>query len=339
VWERSFISSPYAEFKTLLFHKPMAKILGIVTLVIMLASGYVAYKNKALYETEIANNATEVDRRNATQVRLQRAVTALNALEERRGGINGLEAEIAGLTKDEAAQKELNESLKKQIKEKTDIVGATKVELDALREKITPLGDPNDLISKGEAADKKRKELTQRATDHEAKLAGLTASNKEAEVQSAALKSKLDLINNSKSLPTLVTRIRNIYPSWGFVTIQDGMNHGVVGGSHLDVVRDGAVIAKLLVSAVERNTASASIVPESLAPDTVLMVGDKVVSSGSSSQPQVANDKGNPKESSDKPAASKDPFAADADNAQEPKAADPKAADPFGGDAGGADEE
>lgn len=335
MWDRSFISSAYAEFKTLLFHKPMAKILGIVTLVIMLASGYVAYKNKALYEIEITNNATEVDRRNATQVRLQRAVTALDAMEERRGGLNGLEAMVAGLTKEEAAQRELNESLKKQIKEKTDLAGAAKVELDALREKIAPLGDPNDLISKGEAADKKRKELTQRITDHEAKLAGQTASNKDVEEQSAALKGKLDLINNSKSLPTLDTRIRNIYPSWGFVTLQDGMNHGVVGGSNLDVVRDGSVIAKLLVSAVERNTASASIVPESLAPDTVLMVGDKVVPSGISNQPQVANDKGNPKESSNKPAAEKELPAAPKD----PFAADPKAADPFGGDAGGADEE
>ncbi len=338
MWDRSFLCFPYAEFKTLLFHKPMAKILGIVTLVIMLASGFVAYKNKALYETEIANNATEVDRRNASQARLGRAVAGLDAMTERR---IGLEGDVAGLTKDEGAQKELNESFKKQIKEKSDIAGATKVEIDALREKLTPLGDPNDLISKGEAADKKRKELTQRAADHEAKLAGLTTSNKDTELQNAALKGKLELINNSKSLPTLDTRIRNIYPSWGFVTIQDGMNHGVVGGSNLDVVRDGAVIAKLLVSAVERNTASASIVPESLAPDTVLMVGDKVVPAGSANQPQVPNEQGSSKEGSKKragqkelPAVSKDPFAVDTESAQ-----DPKAADPFGGADGGADEE
>jgi DNA polymerase III epsilon subunit-like protein len=47
----------------------------------------------------------------------------------------------------------------------------------------------------------------------------------------------------------------------------------------VDVVRDGEVVAKLRVSSVEAGRAAAEIVPDSLAQDTVLMVGDRVVPS------------------------------------------------------------
>jgi hypothetical protein len=67
----------------------------------------------------------------------------------------------------------------------------------------------------------------------------------------------------------------------------------VVSGSTLEVVRDGSPIAKLLVSAVERNTASASIVPDSVAQDTVLMVGDEVVAAHKpAAEPAKASESG-----------------------------------------------
>jgi len=75
----------------------------------------------------------------------------------------------------------------------------------------------------------------------------------------------------------LKTRIRSIYPNWGFVTLAAGNNAGVVANSSLDVVRDGETVAKLLVTAVESSSASASIVPDSLAPDVTLSVGDQVI--------------------------------------------------------------
>ena len=46
--------------------------------------------------------------------------------------------------------------------------------------------------------------------------------------------------------------------------------------STLDVVREDEVIAKLLVTIVEQDSASANIVPGSMAPDTFLMIGDTV---------------------------------------------------------------
>lgn len=61
------------------------------------------------------------------------------------------------------------------------------------------------------------------------------------------------------------------------MTLASGNNAGVVANSTLEVVRDDQTIAKLLVTAVESTTSSASIVPDSIAADVTLMVGDRVV--------------------------------------------------------------
>jgi hypothetical protein len=82
--------------------------------------------------------------------------------------------------------------------------------------------------------------------------------------------------NANLSNPKLATRINSIFDTYGFVTLPVGNNAGVVGGSSLEVVRDGEVIAKLLVKTVEAATAAAEIVPDSLRAETVLMVGDSV---------------------------------------------------------------
>ncbi|MEI7957357.1 MAG: hypothetical protein WCJ66_19505, partial [Verrucomicrobiota bacterium] len=79
----------------------------------------------------------------------------------------------------------------------------------------------------------------------------------------------------------------------------------------LEIVRDAKTVGKLLVTAVESNTASASIVPDSLVAGTVLMVGDQVVPSHKPVE--------QPKSPDNKPAAapSKAP-AKDAEPAAEP---------------------
>ena len=91
------------------------------------------------------------------------------------------------------------------------------------------------------------------------------------------MKKKFDFISSGKSLPELKTRIRSIYPTWGFVTLGAGNSSGVVTNSILDVVRNGSVVAKLMVTAVESGSSSASIIPDSLGEDVTLMVGDRVV--------------------------------------------------------------
>jgi len=50
----------------------------------------------------------------------------------------------------------------------------------------------------------------------------------------------------------------------------------VVPGSTLDVIRDGEIIAKLSVTAVEPNSSAADIVRESIDSGVVLSPGDQV---------------------------------------------------------------
>jgi archaellum component FlaG (FlaF/FlaG flagellin family) len=126
-------------------------------------------------------------------------------------------------------------------------------------------------------ASAEREALTQSIADSEAKLANLTSDNTQAENHAAEIRRRLEIMSSGQSLPTLNTRIRSIYPTWGFVTLADGNSSGVVANSTLKVVRDGSTIAKLLVTSVERGSASASIIPDSVVPDTTLMVGDQVL--------------------------------------------------------------
>jgi len=58
---------------------------------------------------------------------------------------------------------------------------------------------------------------------------------------------------------------------------------GVIKGSKLLVQRGGETIAKLLVTSVEKNIAAADIIPDSLAPDTSVLPGDKVIAEVSAS--------------------------------------------------------
>ena len=264
----------------------MANVFGILTMIVLLLAGFVAYKNKAAYETEIANTATEKSKLAASQQRLK---TAQDTLADTIAKREGVDAENVKLTADEAAQKKTNEDLNEQIKTKTAKTNSNKEQLDTIRDKTAKIGDLKELASKMRATNAELEELAQNITATEAKLANLTSQNEQTQGQIDGMKKMFETISSGNSLPTLNTRIRSIYPSWGFVTLAAGNGSGVVTNSTLDVVRDGATIAKLLVTAVERNSASASIVPDSIAQDVTLMVGDKVVPAQKAAQPAPQN--------------------------------------------------
>ena len=173
-----------------------------------------------------------------------------------------------------------------KVENKTAKIAANKEKLDEIRDKTSKIGDIKELASKMRAINAELEELAQSISSTEAKLANLTAQNTETEGRSEQDDElTTTIISSNQSLPTLNTRIRSIYPTWGFVTLAAGNDAGVVANSTLDVVRDGATIAKLLVTAVETSTASASIIPDSVSQDVTLMVGDRVVPAKKAEQP------------------------------------------------------
>jgi len=279
----------------------MANVFGIITAIVLALAGFVAYKNKEAYKGEIAKTGNETHRKaeydsgikasletkktqfdnekanlGYNQGRLKRAQTDFKDTKEKREGVDG---ENVKLGEDKFAQDKVNEGLKSQKEEKTAKINENKAKLDDIREKTSKVGDINVLASKLRGLKADIEELAQNISDHEAKLANLNNENTQAEAHIKALKDKFETISQNRSLPTLKTQIRSIYPTWGFVTLASGNDAGVVTGSTLDVIRDGSTIAKLLVTAVERNSASASIVPDSIAQDVTLTVGDRVVPS------------------------------------------------------------
>ncbi len=254
----------------------MANVFGILTAIVLALSAFIAFKNKTAYEAVILETQNQKGLLATSEVRLKKAQDVLTALPIERAAVD---AEVDQLTTAEAAAKKSNDALTAKASETTAKIASNKEKLDDIRDKTSKTGDLKELASKMRATNAELEELSQSITGAEAKLANLTAQNTSAEAQISAVKGKFETITSGQSLPSLQTRIRSIYPNWGFVTLASGNSAGVVTNSTLNVVRDGETIAKLLVTAVESNSSSASIVPDSLAADVTLMVGDRVVPS------------------------------------------------------------
>jgi superfamily I DNA and RNA helicase len=252
----------------------MANLFGILTAIVLALSALVAYKNKEAFAERVTETETQKDLLTKVEARLKAAKEVAEALPVERAGVD---AEIATLTSTETTQTKANEALKAEIEPLTAKIAANKEKLDSIRDKTAKIGDLKELSSKMRATNAELEELNQSIAAAEAKLANFTAQVSAADAQVAEGKRKIDNFAGGQSFPTLNTRIRSIYPNWGFVTLAAGNNAGVVTNSTLDVVRNGETVAKLLVTAVESGTASASIVPDSMSSDATLMVGDRVV--------------------------------------------------------------
>lgn len=252
----------------------MAKVFGILTAIALGLSALIASKNKEQFEARTAETAAEKDLLTKAQARLKAAQEVLAALPIERATVD---ADCDKLTSAEADLQKTNAGIKAEVEATTAKIASNKEKLDGIRDKTSKIGDLKELASKMRATSSELEDLTQSITANEAKLANLSAQDASTTAQIGNTKGKFDNFSNSQSLPSLKTRIRSIYPNWGFVTLASGNNAGVVTNSTLDVMREGETIAKLLVTAVESGSASASIVPDSLAPDVTLMVGDQVI--------------------------------------------------------------
>lgn len=261
----------------------MAKTFGILTALVLAFSAFVAFKNKAMYQESIDQTRTRKQELVKSEARLAAAEERMNVVLP--ADIAGLNSEVDQLTVDEAKQKKTNDDLTAKVETTTKQIADNKVKLDKAAEDTKNLGDVNTLAAKIKSMNAEIVDIQSETDSTSAKLANLTAQNASTEAQVNANKAKFERFANGESLPTVNTRIRAIYPNWGFVTLGSGNNVGIVTNSTLSVVRDGKEIAQLLVTAVESTTASASIVPDSLAADATLMVGDKVVPGVKSTKP------------------------------------------------------
>lgn len=252
----------------------MANVFGILTAIVLALSAFIAYTNKGRYNQELENRASSEVALKKSIARLDKAKSDLDETKTKRGET---ETTVVKLNREKAAQDKSNGELKVQIETKTAEVAANKTKLDEIRTKLEGAGDLASLASKLKATDSEIQELSQTISTSEASLANLTSESNRLDKTIDTYRSVSALYPAKKSNPALKTRINAIYPNWGFVTLGAGNASGVVTNSTLNVVRDGEVIGKLLVTAAEGSTASASIVPDSVKAETSLSVGDSVV--------------------------------------------------------------
>lgn len=252
----------------------MSTIFGTLTLIALALACFIGLKNKNAYQLEI-------EKRKETEVALAKTEARREAaIKDRDGTRAEKEAVLAEIPKVEAQrdeQQKANEELTKTKEAKIAEAEANKAKLDQAREKIGGLDNIKSLAGQMGAKINESRDLDDAVNANEQKLANLTTENTRVENVVAEQRRQGEMRSKGESFPNLRTRISAVYPNWGFVTLAAGNTSGVITNSTLDVVRNDEVIAKLLVTAVERNTASASIIPDTVKDDAAPSVGDLVV--------------------------------------------------------------
>jgi len=251
----------------------MANVFAILTAIVLAAAAFIASKNKSKYEAEI-------DARKAEETRLHKSTARLDDLtkqfENTASERKTTEETNVSLTETESSQKKKNTALESALSEKEAQAETNAKKISGIQEGLKELGNIEELVEKIKTTQDELVQLKDDISSSEAKLADLTAEKGRTESVIGSYRAK-DSNYSSKHSFFSSTRISQIFPAYGFVTLPIGNTGGVISGSPLNVIRDGAVVAKLRVSSVEAGRAAAEIVPDSLAEGTTLMVGDRVV--------------------------------------------------------------
>lgn len=255
----------------------MANIFGILTTVLLLVSLFVASKNKSRYEDEIVRVIAEKDKLTVSQNRLAASQDRLKQLEE---GIPASQEKTKEMIAQAEEQRASNTRLEAQLQTKTGEITRNRDRIAELQQQLDSSGSIDQLAQQVISLQKEISGLKSGNDGLPARIAELdrmTAMAQQAAADAATAAATLDGYARGESRAGFATRIRSVYPNWGFVTLAAGGFSGLAGNSTLDVVRGDDVIAKLQVTAVEPNSATATIVPGSMSDEVTLAVGDRVI--------------------------------------------------------------
>jgi hypothetical protein len=254
----------------------MANVFAILTAIVLAAAAFIASKNKEKYAAEIDARKTEENRLHKSEARLEDLTNQFNQAAADHKSTNETNA---SLTETESAQKKKNNGLQQALSAKEAEAEGQAKKISTIEKALEELGDIAGLVDKIKTTSEELAQLKEDIASNEARLADLTAEKGRTEGVIGSYRAKDSNYSNKRSFFSS-SRISQIFPAYGFVTLPIGNTSGVVSGSPLNVVRDGTVVAKLRVSSVEAGRAAAEIVPDSLAEGTTLMVGDRVVPGG-----------------------------------------------------------
>jgi hypothetical protein len=251
----------------------MANVFAILSAIALAAAAFLALKNKDAYENEISARKAEQDRLTTNTVKYDSLVADFDETAATR---KTAEEETVGLREKETDQTKKNKDVESAVSTKKAEADGNAAKITSIQEQLKEIGNIEDLVGKLQRTKQDIEEFNLTIATTEAKLADLTSEKSRTEGVIATYTVKNSNYSNKRSFFSS-TRIGSIYPSYGFVTLPIGNTAGVVSGSTLDVVRDGSVIGKLRVRSVESSRAAAEIIPDSIAQDVTLSVGDRVV--------------------------------------------------------------
>ncbi len=303
----------------------MANIFAILTAIVLALSAFVAFKNKGREGEEGNGYQGWILKRETEQKVLKRTqgyLAGVNKdLAETEGTLTEFNADNEVKTKENADQKEKNETLKAEVAAMEASAKAKAAEVAEKEDSIKEFGDVEQVLAELTQTQSDLRQIALDITQGEANRADLEAQLAGAEATLADVRERISWRVSGESNPEAVTRIRSVYATLGFVTLGGGDNLGIVKNSTLEVVRDEEVIAKLKVTTVESKSAAADIIPDSGVDGESVQVGDTVrAAQKAAPEPEPAA----------APAPSPDPLDADPLGDPEPEPAKPDKADPFG---------
>ncbi|MGB2090779.1 MAG: hypothetical protein ACPH2J_02670 [Akkermansiaceae bacterium] len=263
----------------------MPKIFGIIAAVVLAVSAYIAMKNQQAYKKEIQSLHSEQAEKVSTTQELEAQQKRLKDAEQAK---ENFASRLVETGKKLNTAIKLHDEIEEEVKQLQEAHSAKEEQVARAKETLAGLPSADDLIPKLKRLKNQLVESQDGIASEDVRLKGLRQREQDGKAKIAALEQMISGQTSGVSMASLKTSISGIYEGWGFVILAGGDNEGVVPGSTLDVLRDGEVIAKLRVTAVEAGRSAADIIMDTVAAGVRLSVGDVVVAETRTDQPSSA---------------------------------------------------
>ncbi|MFP6897508.1 MAG: hypothetical protein VCA38_12965 [Roseibacillus sp.] len=309
----------------------MANIFAILTAIVLAVATFIAFQNKGRPEEEGRGYAGWIFKRENMEKALERKQVHLA---DRRDDLADTESELVDyngkneiLDTQVTAQKEKNADLAAKVEAKEAEAQAKAAEVASKKESIEEFGDVDQVLAQLTQLQRDLAQIELDIAQREAQEADLEAQRAGVDRSLADVRKRINWRVSGSSNPELRTSVRSVYATLGFVTMTGGDNLGIVKNSTLEVVRDGEVVGKLLVTTVESHSAAADIIPGSVVQGDSVRVGDRVRA------PQVASPEPTPGPAAAPvaPAANPEPAEPAPAPAGDPEPEPAPSTEPFGG--------
>jgi len=251
----------------------MANTFGILAALVLAFAAFVAVKNKESLQEEVDTIKSEGKSLKRNQDKHEDILAEIDTIDGER---TQYEAEQKVKSADVDKQNAKNADVETQIAEKVAEAKEAEGKADEADEVLKELGDIRELIVELKGLKTSIADLDDQLSIAQAQVSQLENDKTTNSTEANDLADKIRQRTSGKSY-FVSTRIRSIYRNWGFVTLGAGDTAGVVTKSKLKVMRGEQELARLIVTAVEENTAAASIIPSSVNEEIDISVGDVVV--------------------------------------------------------------